>query len=210
MDTSQPRFGSAHVIALIALFVALAGTSWAAVKLGKNSVKTKNIASKAVTAKKLANGAVRTEKLAQGAVTNAKVAAGSLSEDVLSVGAREALSVRPGVLPRGYSTKGAYDVNFAADAAGDPGAYAFSFGGSWSQMPQTVFIPEGGGVPASCDGGTVSDPRADPGFLCIFESSALNRNTGIGVPVLSGGFLGVTAAAAGQVRSVGSWAATAP
>jgi hypothetical protein len=57
------RFGSAHVIALVALFVALGGTTWAATHLGKNSVKAKNIKKNAVTTKKIKDGAVVESKL---------------------------------------------------------------------------------------------------------------------------------------------------
>ncbi|MSO42564.1 MAG: hypothetical protein EXQ70_11880 [Solirubrobacterales bacterium] len=48
------RPSPAMIVALIALFVALGGASYAAVKIGKNAVKTKNIANKSVTTKKLA------------------------------------------------------------------------------------------------------------------------------------------------------------
>jgi len=60
------RISSAHVIALLALFVALGGSAYA-IHLGKNAVKTRNIK----------NGAVIESKLAGGAVTSAKLAAGA-------------------------------------------------------------------------------------------------------------------------------------
>jgi hypothetical protein len=57
------RPSPAMVVAIIALVAALAGTSFAAVKLGKSAVKTKNLKNKAVTTKKLADGAVTSAKL---------------------------------------------------------------------------------------------------------------------------------------------------
>jgi hypothetical protein len=61
------------VIACIALFVALAGTAFAA-GLGRNAVRTRNIANNAVTTPKLRNNAVNAVKLRNGAVTGPKIA----------------------------------------------------------------------------------------------------------------------------------------
>ncbi len=65
------RPSPAFVIAVIALFVALGGGAYA-ITLGKNAVKTRNIANGAVKAKKIANSAVTTPKLANSAVTPQK------------------------------------------------------------------------------------------------------------------------------------------
>jgi hypothetical protein len=62
------RPSPAIVIASIALFVAMSGVGVAALKLTPNSVRTKNIKSKAVTTAKIADGAVTTPKLAPDAV----------------------------------------------------------------------------------------------------------------------------------------------
>ena len=67
------RPSPAFVIAVIALFVALGGGAYA-ITLGKNAVKTKNIASGAVKTKKIANSAVTNGKLANAAVTTPKLA----------------------------------------------------------------------------------------------------------------------------------------
>jgi hypothetical protein len=53
------RISSAHFIALIALFVALGGTSIAAVALQRGSVKGKHIAKNAITSPKVSNGSLR-------------------------------------------------------------------------------------------------------------------------------------------------------
>jgi hypothetical protein len=57
------KLNYANVMATVAVFLALGGGAFAAVKLGKNSVKTKSIK----------NGAVTENKLASNAVTEAKV-----------------------------------------------------------------------------------------------------------------------------------------
>jgi hypothetical protein len=70
------RISSAHVVALLALFLAFGGGAYAAkVKLKANSVKTKTIKNGAVTTSKLADGAVSGAKIADGAVGPAKIAA---------------------------------------------------------------------------------------------------------------------------------------
>jgi len=69
----------ALVVAFVALFAAMGGFGYAAVKLTPASVKTKNIKASAVTTDKIADGAVTTPKLAPDAVapnaTNAMNAA---------------------------------------------------------------------------------------------------------------------------------------
>jgi hypothetical protein len=56
----RARLTYANVIATIALFAALGGTSYAALKLPKNSVKAKQIASGAVTSSEVKNGSLLT------------------------------------------------------------------------------------------------------------------------------------------------------
>jgi len=72
------------VVAVLALCLAVAGTSIAAVKLGKNAVKTKNIKNGAVTESKIAGGAVTESKIGNGAVSSAKIADGAVGSGQLS------------------------------------------------------------------------------------------------------------------------------
>jgi hypothetical protein len=58
----------ALVVAFVALFAAMGGVGYSAVKLTPNSVKTKNLKPAAVTTNKIADGAVTTPKLAADAV----------------------------------------------------------------------------------------------------------------------------------------------
>jgi hypothetical protein len=71
-------------VAMIALFVALAGTAWAA-GLAKNSVKSKQIKDGQVLTQDLGDGAVASSDLADGSVTTPKLAADSV--DASKVGA---------------------------------------------------------------------------------------------------------------------------
>jgi hypothetical protein len=64
----------ALVVALVALFVALGGTSYAAISaLPANSVGTKQLKNNAVTGSKLANGAITAAKISISALGPAKV-----------------------------------------------------------------------------------------------------------------------------------------
>ncbi len=79
----------ANVMATIAVFIAIGGTSYAASKVGsgdikKNAVESKHIGSGQVKKKDLKDGAVTEEKLAGDSVTGAKVAEGTITgSDVL-------------------------------------------------------------------------------------------------------------------------------
>ncbi len=80
------------VISCVALFVALSGAAYAAT-LGKNAVKTKNIANGAVTAKKLKNASVTAAKIADGSVRSSALGGG-----VVTTGKLKDLSVTEGKL----------------------------------------------------------------------------------------------------------------
>ena len=83
----------ALVLALIALFVALGGAAYA-VKLGKNDVKSRNIAAKAVTGSKLATDAVKTAKLRDAAVSSPKLADGAVGPAALADDAVERKKIK--------------------------------------------------------------------------------------------------------------------
>ena len=63
----------ALAISVVALFVALGGTGYAAFSLPRNSVGAKQLKRNAVTTPKIKNGAVTTGKLKNGAVTGSKM-----------------------------------------------------------------------------------------------------------------------------------------
>lgn len=70
------RPSPAMVVAVIALVCALTGTAWAA--LGKNSVGSRQLKSKAVTTGKIANNAVNGAKVANGSLTGSDINIGAL------------------------------------------------------------------------------------------------------------------------------------
>lgn len=68
----------ANVLSCIALFVALAGTAYAAGKIGRNAVRATNIAKEAVTNPKLKKEAVTSGKIKNGGVNASDIATGAV------------------------------------------------------------------------------------------------------------------------------------
>ena len=68
MKRARRLLTPANVISCVALFVALGGTGWAGQVLGKSSVGTAQLKSKAVTTSKIADSAVTKAKFAAGVV----------------------------------------------------------------------------------------------------------------------------------------------
>lgn len=96
-----------NVVATLALFLAVSGgVVYAASTLGRNSVKSKNIAVHAVKTRNLAKNAVKkgnlaansvtTNKVKKGAITGAKVKAASLTRTNLATGTLAGLQVLDG------------------------------------------------------------------------------------------------------------------
>jgi hypothetical protein len=69
----------ANVLSCMALFIALGGTAYAAVKLKPNQVKAVNIAKQAVTNAKIKTQAVTSGKIKNGGVVNADLGAGAVT-----------------------------------------------------------------------------------------------------------------------------------
>lgn len=70
-----------HHIGLLALFLSLTlGTAWAATELGRNEVKSRNIAPGAVKRSDIARNAIGTRKVADGGLLAADFAAGQLPQ----------------------------------------------------------------------------------------------------------------------------------
>jgi hypothetical protein len=80
------RITPSLVISIIALIVAIGGVSYAAVKIPKNSVGTKQLKKGAVKTAKLKKGAVSTAKIKGDAVTAAKLKDGSVGASELQDG----------------------------------------------------------------------------------------------------------------------------
>jgi hypothetical protein len=105
MKRFVPRKPSpALVVALIALFVALGGTSYAALTLPKNSVGTKQLKNNAVTGAKIATGAITSNKIAGGVVPTVMWAV---------VNSNGSLARSSGGVSSSAINTGTYDVEFS-------------------------------------------------------------------------------------------------
>jgi hypothetical protein len=110
----RARLTFANVISLIALFVALGGTGYAAIKLPKNSV----------TSKTIKKGAVTNAKLGKNAVTSSKVKDGSLLKQDFANGQLPAGAQGPQGIQGPPGTNGTNGTDGAQGPAGIAAAYA--------------------------------------------------------------------------------------
>ena len=74
IERVRSRLTYANVVSTLCLFVLLGGGAYAAVKVKKNSVKSKQIKDGAVQSRDLANGAVSAGKIAPGAINGGQIA----------------------------------------------------------------------------------------------------------------------------------------
>jgi hypothetical protein len=87
VNTLKRHLSVANVLSCMALFVALGGVAYAAVKIPPNAVKTKNIAPQAVTNAKLKREAVTSGKIKNGGVNALDLGAGQVTSEKLGTGA---------------------------------------------------------------------------------------------------------------------------
>jgi hypothetical protein len=193
------RFLRQNVIALLALFLALGGTSFAAASLINGSkIKPHTIAKNRLT-----NKAIKQLKGNRGA-QGLRGPTGAQGVQ----GVQGPPGPFPATLPAGKTIVGTYDMEGTAAAANGLVTSEISY--LYSAPSQTaVFVPNGGSNP-NCPGNSTT-PTANPGFTCVYEFLSLNAGShGINFNRASGPGLYIFSAAAGQFDSAGTWAATAP
>lgn len=133
--TVMRRPSPALIVACIALFVALGGTSYAVTALPRDSVGTVQLKDGAVSVGKLQNGSVSAAKigtdavgkrqLRNGSVLGAKIADNAITGAKVRDGSLEAADFKAGQLPEGpRGPAGATGATGAAGAAGTALAYA--------------------------------------------------------------------------------------
>jgi hypothetical protein len=223
----------ALVISLVALFVALGGTGYAALRLPRNSVGTVQLQNNSVIAPKIRNGTIVGSKIMNGAVTAGKINPKGLTvpnatHATIAVSAQIAATATtaataatattagtattassPGTLASGKTETGVYDVDFVAQTGDLSGNAAISFPFPLAVAPTVAWVTPGS--PASQCPGSATTPQAAPGYLCIYVSSDENVNTYSAAPSFTyAATPQITAKAAGRTDSVGTWALTAP
>jgi hypothetical protein len=223
------RLTFANAVSSIALFVALGGTSYAAVTLSSNSVRSKHIKNGQVKRADIAKNAVNADKVADGTllakdfkpgqfVAGAPGPAGSQG----SKGETGPAGPFPdGNLPSGKTVRGNFFMTGNAVANNDQAVDSLSFVYTLPSAPTPHFIKVGD-PPASGCPGTADGPQAAPGHLCVYERSTsgpvgardvcgLDVN-GSNCPGSNRWGAGVyeLATGTGRFQSNGTWAVTAP
>jgi hypothetical protein len=93
VNTLKRHLTVANVLSCIALFVALGGAAYAAVKIPVNGVKSRNIAPQAVTNAKLKREAVTSGKIKNGGVNALDIGAGQVTNEKIATGAVSAKKI---------------------------------------------------------------------------------------------------------------------
>lgn len=147
----------------MALFVALGGTSYAAIKLPANSVGNRQVKSNAITSGKIRNGTLRAQDFSAGTVRRG-----------IRGPAGPAGSPADG-LPSGKTLRGRFEAGDGSppNNVDDVASEAISFGAQLAAAPPRTIVLNPPGPP-QCPG-TVADPRAAPA-TCASTSAIASRS----------------------------------
>jgi hypothetical protein len=119
--------------------------------------------------------------------------------------------------------KGDWGIRVSNSIAGEFVQTAISFGLTLPSAPTAHYIPTGGPTPAGCEG-SVANPGADPGNLCVFEAATTNISAAVTFDEATGtdgqadpwgaGIRGTatngSSGTPADTRIRGDWAVTAP
>jgi hypothetical protein len=207
----------ANVMATVAVFIALGGSSYAAIKItGKNvtdgtltgadvknsSLTGTDIKNKSLTAVDF-KGSVRGPEGA----TGPKGATGPQGDRGLQgvKGDTGQPGPFPAELPSGKTLTGVYSVSGVATAAGQYSDMPISFGFRFASAPTVVTVGINDtaqqATAAGCPG-TAADPNADPGKICLYEMGRDNTSDLVDAPKEAGG---AVARVAGYTPPVGDF-----
>jgi len=212
-----------HFVAYLALFFALGGTSLAAVNaLPRNSVGTAQLKNGAVTKTKIAKTTLSSLRGLRGlrgtagpqgpAGPQGSAGATGAPGSAGAPGATGPQGVQgppgpfPDLLQSGKTLRGHYNMTSSAAGAGEITGEQISFGFTLSAAPTR-------GTTVSDCPGSVSNPQAAPGKLCLYDRQRLN--IGSTDPTVfnidtHGAEVEDHAAATGGYYDIGTWAVTAP
>lgn len=202
-----------NVVGYIALFIALGGTSYAAINLPRNSVGSKQLRSNSVTSGKVRNGSLRASDFQAGALKRGPRGPQGPAGPGGGTGTSASAKTVRGRFEATSSTP--------ATAAGATASGAISFGVQLPAAPARNIVLAGSTT--QCPG-TVADPDAAPGQLCIYVGDRVNNGTietvtdaptvgglpTIGGTSRQGAGVVVVSAGPGTFGARGSWAVTAP
>ena len=207
----------AMVIACVALGVALAGTSVAAVNaLPSNSVGTKQLKKNAVISSKVKNRSLLAVDFKAGQLPRGPQGPRGATGATGATGPPGPLVES---LPAGRTLVGEWSVLENPSAASQVFGDSITFQFPLASAPVDHYIEAGAPTPAGCLGSR-TNPGAAPGNLCVFENETFNAAAGplicnwLGNSCSGASRLGFTVAplsnGAGLMETNGTWAVTAP
>ena len=199
----------AHVIAYLALFFALGGTSIAAVQaLPRNSVGSPQIKNRSIQRIDISRKAVASLRGQRGLR-----GLQGLKGDKGDKGDTGAPGPFPGALPSGKTIRGVWVAFSRASGVSEEYQIPISFGFQLASAPTRHYINLGTAAPPECPGSGTS-PQAHAGHLCLYETFNSNVTANRGVQGVSdprsGAEIFIHSTAAGEYFTYGSWAVTAP
>jgi hypothetical protein len=212
-------------LALVALFLALGGSSYAALTITGRSVRDASL-----TGRDVKNGSLTSRDVKDRGLLAKDFKRGQLPAGPTGASGPQGPAGPPGpqgdpgpagpfpdTLPSGKTIRGGYVVS-GYGTASNFGAYdGDSFGFTLSSKPSVEVVPVGGPPSANCPG-SVSNPQAQPGRLRLYEGTRQNVASLLVLdPETSGtgsseeGFgIELRSSAAGVFTAIGTWAVTAP
>jgi hypothetical protein len=161
------RLTYANVMSTVAVFVALGGSSYAAITLGKNAVKSKNIAPDAVTSSKVKNGSLRAKDFKAGDLPAGARGADGAQGLQGPKGDKGDPAAFPTTLPAGKTETGVFAAEQKVPSGGTHIYDSISFNIRVASAPSIVLVPHGT-TQTHCTG-SAGSPTADPGYLCVYE-----------------------------------------
>jgi len=176
------RLSYANVTATLALFVALGGTSVAALRIGSpqiadNSIRSVDLRDGQVRSRDVRDGGLLGRDVRDRSLTSRDIRPNSMGSS--SVSGLLASDFAPGQLPDpvpatllpGQTLRG----TFSAAVTGGPGDTGvarspISFGIPLAAEPGVAYLGQGEASSAQCPG-SPADPAAAPGVLCLYEAA---------------------------------------
>jgi hypothetical protein len=203
------------LVACAALLVALGGTGVAAVTavLPRNSVGALQLRANSVNSAKVLNHSLLAIDFKAGQIPAGPAGPVGPAGPAGPTGATGFVDQ----LPSGKTLTGNFAGRAYANAPGQDMQIPISFAFPLSDAPTPHYIKFGSANPSACRGNP-TEPKADPGHLCIYEAVPGSNATGRAFDPISGaddqankygGGVAATATAAGDFRVRGTWAVTA-
>ena len=221
------RLTYANVMATVAVCIALVGGGQAAI--GSTVTAARSLASRVAKAVKVANSASKRSKKAQKTASTALTRANDTytksQSDARFIALNWPALLRYGAtVPSEQTLSGVYGAGSPTTPPDSDGVLSTiadtSFPVPFASGLTAVYVKTGDTPPANCPG-TLANPAAKPGFVCLFEGHAdtaatrdvLNPITQVDNTASRFGFqvaISRNSASVGYAEVDGTWAATAP